>query len=130
MNKQRGYFPVMLDKQRHFRFTFSALGRLEDELGVKIPELAERIQKNPAGILGFKELLILFHIGLLHEQPDLTREQVDEFLMAASMEGRFNDVLQQCIEAFTFVTTGGGEKKQTAAQPKGQKHSRRHGGRK
>lgn len=69
--------PVMLDRERHLLFTNRALKTIQRETG-KNPfdgQQWDDLSRDPDG------LTILLRAGLLHESPDLTIEEVDEWVI-------------------------------------------------
>ena len=69
--------PVMLDTERHLLFTNRALKAVQKATGKNPFEGDEwdALSRDPDG------LTILLHAGLLHESPDLTVEEVDEWVV-------------------------------------------------
>lgn len=72
-NKQRGYVEVELDKKRHFRFTMNSLEVIEDELGFQLHEMKDKQLK-------IKEIKVIMWAGLIHEDGELTKEQVGDMI--------------------------------------------------
>lgn len=68
-NKQRGYVDIELDRKRRLKFNMNALSELEDVLGRPITQLSDQT-------IGMKELRALLWAGLLHEDPDLSLQEV------------------------------------------------------
>jgi hypothetical protein len=78
-NKQRAFVEVQLDKKRHFRFTMNALEIIEDELGFGLHEMEGKNLK-------MKEIKLIMWAGLLHEDPDLTLEQLGNMIDTENMK--------------------------------------------
>lgn len=81
-------------KTRHIRYTFNALVTLEDELGIPISEIGEIM----SGSVSLKNLRRLIWAGLIHEDKDLTQEEVGEFLSLADIT-EIADKLARAFEA-------------------------------
>lgn len=64
------------EKTYTLKFNNRALRMLEQEFGMSIMKLGEKMQ----GDVGINELTRIFRIGLLHQIPDLTIEQTDEII--------------------------------------------------
>lgn len=92
-NKQRGFVEIQLDKKRTLRYTLNALAELEDRLGVSVSELA-----NVA--MGMKQIRAFLWTGLLHEDPDITEQEVGNLVDFENMEY----VSKKITEAFTSST--------------------------
>lgn len=69
--------PVMLDHERHLLFTNRALKDIQRETGINPfnGDEWDETSRTPDG------LAVLLWAGLRHEDPDLTIEQVDEWIM-------------------------------------------------
>lgn len=68
-NKQRALVEIKLDKPRRIRFTLNSLAEIEDRLGVKMDQL-EKVH------MGMKEVRTMLWAGLIHEDEELTENQV------------------------------------------------------
>lgn len=68
-NAQRGYVEVELDKTRTFRFTLNALEEVEERLGFDLAEMEGKKLK-------IKEIKVIMWAGLIHEDPELTLDDV------------------------------------------------------
>lgn len=108
MNKQRGYFPIELDRPRFLRYTFNSLGILEDHLGVKITKI------DPNN-MSAKDMITFVWAGLIHEDEGLTKEEVGEM-----MSGKGEKVFSVASEAIAYCM--GGE--QAVNESKKQKKAR------
>lgn len=73
MNKS---ISIVLDKTRNLRFDFNALCVLEEELGVSLTDLGDKL----TGSLRFKDLRAIVWAGLLHEDEGLTLKDVGKLL--------------------------------------------------
>lgn len=89
-NKHRGFIEVELDKTRTLRYTLNALAEVEDRIGVPLEEL-ENVK------MTIKNVRILLWAGLIHEDPDLTPEEVGNMVDM----GNFQEVQEKVALAFT-----------------------------
>jgi len=80
------FVSIEADKARNLRYTFNSLMILEEHLGKSITEIGENIS--------FKDINCLVWVGLLHEEPSLTKEQAGD-IIDACIE---NEGLQSLIE--------------------------------
>lgn len=71
-NEKRGLVKVMLDKERTLKFDLNALVDVEDNLGFSLAELEDK--------MSIKTLRVLLHAGLLHEDPELTQQDVGRMI--------------------------------------------------
>jgi len=108
MNRQRGYIPfqykvVEVDdagnevekvKVLYFRYTFNSLAILEQELGIKITQLKPHK-------LGAAEMITFIWAGLIHENKDLTKEEVGEM-----MAGNAKEMMEKASEALAYCMGG------------------------
>lgn len=97
-------------KTRHIRFTFNALVALEEELGIPISEIGEIM----SGSVSLTNLRRLVWAGLIHEDKDLTQEQVGEFLGLVDI-GDLAEKLAKAFEA-AFPSGEDNEKKEPSSQ--------------
>lgn len=88
-NKQKGYVEVELDKTRTLRYTMNALAEIEDQLGVPLSEM-ENIS------MTMKNIRVILFCGLMHEDKELTQEDVGEMVDLQNME----EVQKKVAEAF------------------------------
>jgi hypothetical protein len=88
-NKQRGIVEVELDKVRHIRYTMNALAEIEDRLGVPLSEMKDVK-------MTIKNVRVILWAGLIHEDKDLTLEEVGEMVDL----GNFEEVQTKVAEAF------------------------------
>lgn len=72
-NKQRGEVTVLLDKERTLKFTLNSLVYAEDN-GVDIQNMGKGAK------VKLKDLRTLLYAGLMHEDKELTPEQVGELI--------------------------------------------------
>lgn len=94
-NKQRGMVDIKLDKKRKLQYNLNALAEIEDVLGVKIHEMHTLS-------LGMKNIRTILWAGLIHEDAELTEEQVGAMVDVSNIA----EVQAKVNEAFT-----GGESK-------------------
>lgn len=71
-NTKRGLVTIMLDKERTLKFDLNTLIDVEDKLGFSLAELEDKVT--------IKVLRTLLHAGLVHEDPELTEQQVGSFI--------------------------------------------------
>mgnify|MGYP005750951813 CR=1 FL=1 len=93
-NKHRGIVEVELDKKRHLRYTMNALAEIEDALGVELSEM-DKVKMN------IKNVRIILWAGLIHEDPDLTQEEVGDMVDLANIK----EVQEKVSEAFNTATS-------------------------
>lgn len=109
-NKRRGYVDVELDKPRRLRYDLNALAELEDRLGVPLDQIADVR-------LTIKNFRIMIWAGLIHEDPELTEEQV-----GAMVDGsNFVEVQQKVAEALALSFGTADSEDASDANPTGQK---------
>jgi hypothetical protein len=81
---------VMLDKKRRLRFSMRALRcaekRLTELRGEKI-KIFNLLSPANQDKLGPDEIIVLFHQGLLQDDPSLTEEQVEEMIDVRALDG-------------------------------------------
>ncbi|MED4840395.1 hypothetical protein P9695_08755 [Weizmannia sp. CD-2023] len=90
-NKQRGIVEVELDKVRHIRYTMNALAEIEDKLGYGLADLDGKQLK-------IKEVRVILWAGLIHEDPELTEEQVGDMIDLGNMQyvqGKMSEAFEQ-----------------------------------
>lgn len=114
MNKQRGYFPIDFEvvqrsengeplrdengdiktkqERRYIRYTFNSMAILEDELGIKVTKI------NPDK-MGATDMLTFVWAGLIHEDKNLTKEEVGEMIsgMGAEVFSKASEALAYCM---------------------------------
>lgn len=73
-NKERGEVKITLDKERTLKFTLNSLVFMEDN-GVDIQHLG-----NEDGSIKLKDLRTILFAGLMHEDAELTPEDVGEMI--------------------------------------------------
>jgi len=122
--------PIELDKKRNLRFDTNAICKLEEELDIsffKIIELfgvsfddidiaTKVVEKGPKAIsptlainmasrIKLKNLRMLLWVGLIHEDKELTLEQVGDLMdKIDSIE-----LMEKILEAYTVAIPTGGE---------------------
>jgi hypothetical protein len=94
-NKQRGMVKVQLDKMRNLRYTMNALAEIEDQLGVPLSEMGE-IK------MTIKNVRVILWSGLIHEDPELTQEEVGNMVDLENMQ----EVQEKIAEAFAMADKG------------------------
>jgi len=90
-NKHRGFVSIELDKKRNLRYTMNALAEIEDALGVPLAEL-----QNVA--MTIKNVRVILWAGLIHEDADLTVEDVGNMVDLTN----FQEVQEKVAEAFSM----------------------------
>lgn len=91
-NKQRGHVEIQLDKKRTLRYTMNALAEIEDHLGIGLSEMGD-IQ------MSIKNVRVILWAGLIHEDRELTQEDVGEMVDLTN----FQEVQEKVAEAFTMA---------------------------
>jgi len=99
-------------KTRHLRYTFNALMTLEDELEVPLSDIGKVL----TGSVSVKTLRTVLWAGLIHEDKELTQEQVGEWADFS--------VFSQVVDGFTkafddaFPDDEGGSKNEKSPKTK------------
>lgn len=73
---------VMMDKERTFKYPLYSLVRLQREHGIKLQDLQDKEKASDLGII-----LAIIWAGLVHEDKDLTYEDVGNMIDIADVEG-------------------------------------------
>lgn len=89
-NTQRGFVDIKLDKKRKLQYDLNALAEIEDKLGINIYEM-HKIK------VGMKNIRTILWAGLLHEDAELTEEQVGSFVNITNI----GEVQAKVSEAFS-----------------------------
>jgi len=92
-NRFRGIIEINLDKPRHLRFTLGSFIALEEQCGLPLATL-EGAKKTP------KVLRDLLWSGLIHEDPELTREVVGNLVGIAELADLW-DAVTKALKAAT-----------------------------
>jgi len=92
-NKQRGFVDIELDKARKLRYNLNALAELEDKLGTSLSDLDE-------DKMGVKQIRTFLWAGLIHEDPEITEQEVGEMVDFENMEY----INEKITEAFSKAT--------------------------
>ena len=87
---------IMLDKERHLLLDFNALAEMERVTGKSV------LQEATWDDISATDIRALIWAGLLHEEPDLTLEQVGAMLHP----GMVNDVVGPLREALDVILSG------------------------
>lgn len=94
-NQARGAHTFEADGKTYtLFFDMNSLADLEDAMGVKLPQIVERIE---AGEMGIKEVRALLWAGLLHEHEELTIREAGQLFT----QGGMNQVIEAVVKAFT-----------------------------
>jgi hypothetical protein len=91
-NKQRGFVKIELDKVRNLRYTMNSLAEIEDALGVPLSEMGN-IK------MTIKNVRVILWAGLIHEDKELTIEEVGDFVDLTN----FEEVQTKVAEAFSMT---------------------------
>ena len=94
MSKPEKSIPITLDKERHVRFGYNQLCKLED-IGIPIAGL-DKIMSDPGRL--FTNIRTLLWVGLAHEDPTLTLDAVGE-MIDTSRIGEMGEVINRAITA-------------------------------
>lgn len=92
-NRQKKVVALTLDKPRTLRFTLNSLAEIEDRLGVPLTKMAE-VE------LGIKSIRTMLWAGLIHEDKQVTEEEVGDLVDFENLEY----VQEKVAEAFTAAT--------------------------
>jgi hypothetical protein len=94
-NKHRGMVAIELDKKRNLRYTMNALAEIEDRLGVPLSEMGNVK-------MTIKNVRVILWAGLIHEDKELTPEDVGDMVDISN----FEEVQEKVAEAFSMVEKG------------------------
>lgn len=81
MGKTKKIVAVMLDKERHLKFNLNALIMAEKITGKKLSEMGEDKAE-----FGLEFLRAMLYAGLIHEDKELTLEEVGDMIDMDNME--------------------------------------------
>jgi len=87
---------VEFDRQRTIKFRRKELKMMEKVFGKKISKIA-------FDELGIDDLSKIIHLGLLHEDPELTLEKAEELIDEYPY---FGILIKKVMEAFQIAMTG------------------------
>lgn len=74
--------PIELGGTSHqLRYDFRALAKLENEFGVPIGDIGQKL----AGKLWLKDMTIFLWAGLIHENPAMTQAEAEELIAGEDM---------------------------------------------
>lgn len=91
-NKHRGIVEVELGgKVRNLRYTMNALAEIEDKLGVAMADMKD-IK------MTIKNVRVILWAGLIHEDKELTIEEVGDMVDMSN----FEEVQEKVAEAFAM----------------------------
>jgi hypothetical protein len=96
---------IRLDKMRRLRYTNRSLVRLEEEVGLTVQQAGHRVE-----IGSLRALSALVWAGLLHEDPDLSREDALDLIDLQRME-EIGEAVKRALEA-AFGTDKGEEEEE------------------
>lgn len=92
-NAQKAIVPIKLDKERNLRFTLNALAEIEDKLGIPLSKMGEVD-------LGIKAVRTMLWAGLIHEDPQITEQEVGNMVDFDNMAY----IQEKLSEAFAKAT--------------------------
>lgn len=78
-NRQKKLVAIELDKPRTLRFTLNSLAEIEDRLGVSLAKMSE-VE------LGIKSIRTMLWAGLIHEDKQITEDEVGEMVDFGNLE--------------------------------------------
>ena len=81
---------------RHLRYDFNAFVALEEELGIPISEIGDKV----AGSVGFKDMRAIVWAGLIHEDKKLTLSDVGNMLEPSNLAEIAEKVGEALVAAF------------------------------
>ncbi len=100
---------VMLDKERHLRFTMRAVIDLSEKHGADLDKCLESLVREGAPIHEtLKNLSLILWAGLVHEDPELTPEKLTD-IVDFGMLAALVPIVQQSAQS--AVDPGDPEKK-------------------
>jgi len=106
-----------LDKKRSLRFTMGALRRAEKRLdeirGGQHVSIFELLSEENKRKLGPDEIIVLFHHGLLHDDPNLTEEDVADMLDVRQLDAlgqRLAEALGAAVKPKASVPEASGDR--------------------
>ena len=106
--------PITLGgKTRHLRYTFNALCKLEQELGIPMSEIIEMA----AGSVSLTKFRAMIWAGLLDEDTNLTVEDVGGWMEESSLD----EIAIKFGEAFEMVSPDEENQKNSTSQVKQKK---------
>ena len=87
---------IEADKVRNLKFNYNALIMLQEEFGIDVDQLSEK--------MSLKDIRAFYYCGLKHEEPDLTVEKTGDILDAIietkGMEYIGNKLAEAVMKAF------------------------------
>jgi len=94
--------PIKLDKVRHIKFTIKGLKLIAKKSGSVVKAFKDmQLMNKEFDIEGMDHLVLLLHAGLIHEDPTLTIENVENLLTMNNMTMIFTSIMK----AFNGSTT-------------------------
>ena len=94
-------------KTKHLRYTFNALVALEEKLGCSLSDIGTLL----TGSVSVTKLRTLIWAGLIHDDKELTEEQVGEWLDLTSI----SEIAEKFAEALEAAFPDSGEEKNGAS---------------
>ena len=89
------YYPIELDRERTFKYDMIAIDRIEKKFGKSVMQ----IEGLSNGTLSMKDYATIIHAGLLHEDKNLTPEQVMKLISEHSTIGKVTKVMWKAFNA-------------------------------
>lgn len=89
-NRHRGEVNIELDKTRTLKFTTRALAELEDKLEIPLSQLGEQT-------MGIKALIKMCWAGLLHDDSNLTIDEVSDLMDYSDFE-TLSEKIREALE--------------------------------
>lgn len=84
------YYPIELDKERSFKFGMKAIDRIEKKFKKPITSIQ-------MGELTMQDYAVLFHAGLIHEDKELTPDEVMNLVDEYSTMGKVSKVMWEAF---------------------------------
>lgn len=87
--------PIKLDKVRHIKFTIKGLKLIAKKSGSVVKAFNDmQLMNKEFDVEGMDHLVLLLHAGLIHEDPTLTIENVENFLTMGNMTTIFTAIIR------------------------------------
>ena len=87
--------PIKLDKLRHIKFTIKGLKLIAKKSGSMVKAFNDmQLMNKEFDIEGMDHLVLLLHAGLIHEDPTLTIDNVENLLTMNNMTIIFTSIMK------------------------------------
>lgn len=93
MAKKQGFVKVKLDKLRKLKYGFNAFVEMEEALGKPVTDLGK-------DSVSFKDIRVMLWAGLLHDDPDISLEEVGDLVDDADS---LSDVAEKITEGIALA---------------------------